>query len=141
MLGVQDLFPKLCQKRKILPSEEVIKCSRDISSQSFRDPNMMMICTQPNVSLHAVRRGPVVVPFNEKGATGSDQENRPSLPKNALFPLKLHAMLDVVEQNGEDHVVSWLSDEKVRHSKFCCKNFACKPMSSLAAFHCCPFVR
>jgi hypothetical protein len=33
--------------------------------------------------------------------------------KAMLFPLKLHCMLEAVERNADDHVISWLSDDKV----------------------------
>jgi hypothetical protein len=33
---------------------------------------------------------------------------------NMLFPLMLHSMLESVERNGDNHIISWLSDNTVR---------------------------
>jgi hypothetical protein len=74
---------------------------------------------QSNFSLAAVRRESMVNGLEYKDSTFCELENRPDtpplvLPKTALFPLKLHTMLETVERNGDDHIISWLSDEKVR---------------------------
>ena len=128
------ILPKIDPKQQIWASEVVIKKTEDTSHtyQTERNPSInrtIMMSVQSNFSLPVAHLDPVVLPFeSSKDDTMDVQENRPvtpppTLPKNALFPLRLHAMLDVVERNGDDHIVSWLSDEKVRQkSLLCCKS-------------------
>ncbi|KAG7354528.1 hypothetical protein IV203_003884 [Nitzschia inconspicua] len=49
----------------------------------------------------------------------SESKQQQLFSRNTLFPLRLHAMLEAVEESGGGHIVSWLSGSK-REKKFKC---------------------
>jgi len=45
--------------------------------------------------------------FRDENPSSSDEEDSPKDFDRAHFPIKLHAILDNIEQDGHGHVISW----------------------------------